>query len=128
VSGVVGRGAGRGRQLGVPTINLTGLSPRKLLPPDGVYAVWVETRTGRFGGMMNQGGKPTFRDGSRTLEAHLFDFDGDLYGQPVRIEWVERIRDTRRFTTLDELKAQLAQDRAGAGAILVSAVNDNRGG
>lgn len=127
VSGVVGRGEQRGRLLGVPTINLDGVSPRKLLPPDGVYAVWVETRRGRYGGMMNQGGKPTFEDGRRTLEAHLFGFDGDLYGQPVRIEWVERVRDVRKFGSIEDLQAQLARDRASAGAILAPGLPDPSG-
>lgn len=121
VSGVVEQGERRGRELGIPTINLADVGPRKLLPPDGVYAVWVETRRGRFGGMMNQGSRPTVSDGRRILETHLFGFEGDLYGERVRIEWVKRIRDTRRFASLDELKAQLAHDRASAGAILAPA-------
>lgn len=118
VSGTVSEGEKRGRQLGVPTINLADVPPQKLLPPDGVYAVWVETPHGRHGGMLNQGGKPTFDDGRRTLEAHLFDFEGDLYGERVRIEWVERIREIQRFPSIEELKSQLAHDRAGAEAIL----------
>ena len=84
VVGRVGQGEQRGRLLGVPTINLSELSPRKLLPPDGVYAVRVEWRGGRAGGMMNQGPRPTFQDGRRVLEAHIFDFEGDLYGEWVR--------------------------------------------
>ena len=57
--------------------------------------------------MMNQGPKPTFGDGRRTLEAHLFDFDGDLYGEWVRIEWVERLRDVERFASVEALQQQL---------------------
>src|SRR5439155_553905 len=60
VRGIVERGAGRGRTIGVPTANLAAPDPRKLLPPDGVYAVWVETQGKRHGGMMNQGPRPTF--------------------------------------------------------------------
>jgi riboflavin kinase / FMN adenylyltransferase len=127
VSGTVGRGEQRGRLIGVPTINLADIPPRKLLPPDGVYAVWVETRRGRHAGMMNQGGKPTFQDGRRTLEAHLLGFEGDLYDEPVRIEWVERIRDVRRFGSIDDLQAQLARDRASAGAILAPGLPDPSG-
>jgi riboflavin kinase / FMN adenylyltransferase len=118
VVGRVGEGERRGRLLGVPTINLTELSPRKLLPPDGVYAVAVEWRGGRVGGMMNQGPRPTFQDGRRVLEAHLFDFDGNLYGEWVRIEWVERLRDTERFASIEHLKAQLQHDRERALAVL----------
>ncbi|HEU5050609.1 MAG TPA: riboflavin biosynthesis protein RibF [Gemmatimonadales bacterium] len=121
VSGRVERGAGRGRTIGVPTINLAAPPARKLLPPDGVYAVRVDTPVGRFGGMLNQGGRPTFGDTGRNLEAHLFGFEGDLYGRAVRVEWVARIRDVRRFASADELKSQLAHDRARAEALLAEA-------
>jgi len=117
LSAVVAHGAKRGRSIGVPTVNLP-VPPRKALPPDGVYAVWVEWPGGRSGGMLNQGPRPTVGDLARTIEAHLFDFDGDLYGAWVRIEWVERIRDIRRFESLDGLKAQLAEDARAARRIL----------
>jgi len=118
VSGVVGHGEHRGRLIGVPTINLADLPPQKLLPPDGVYAVRVEWRGGRAGGMMNQGPRPTFHDGRRILEAHLFDFDGDLYGDWVRIEWVERLRDVKRFASIEALQQQLERDRIMARSVL----------
>jgi riboflavin kinase/FMN adenylyltransferase len=118
VTGKVVPGEHRGRLLGVPTINLGEVPAEKLLPPDGVYAVWVEWRGGRVGGMMNQGGKPTFGDGRRSLEAHLFGFEGDLYGEWVAVEWVERLRDVRRFGSADELQDQLARDNARARAVL----------
>ena len=125
--GVVGRvaqGERRGRLLGVPTINLSELSLRKLLPPDGVYAVQVEWRGGSAGGMMNQGPRPTFQDGRRVLEAHIFDFDGDLYGEWVRIEWVEHLRDIERFGSTDhlqqQLQLQLERDRIRALAALAA--------
>jgi riboflavin kinase / FMN adenylyltransferase len=121
VVGRVGEGERRGRLLGVPTINLSELSHRKLLPPDGVYAVRVEWRGGSAGGMMNQGPRPTFQDGRRILEAHIFDFDGDLYGEWVRIEWIERLRDIQRFGSLAQLKQQLERDRASAVAALGAA-------
>lgn len=121
VVGRVGQGERRGRLLGVPTINLSELSTRKLLPPDGVYAVRVEWRGGSAGGMMNQGPRPTFQDGRRILEAHIFNFDGDLYGEWVRIEWIERLRDIQRFGSLDQLKQQLERDHAGAVAALAAA-------
>ena len=118
VVGRVGQGERRGRLLGVPTINLTEISPRKLLPPDGIYAVEVEWRSGRAGGMLHQGSRPTFHDGRRTLEANLFDFDGDLYGEWVRIEWVQRLRDIERFDTVEHLKVQMQDDRHRALAAL----------
>jgi riboflavin kinase/FMN adenylyltransferase len=124
VSGVVGHGERRGRLLGVPTINLSGVPPQKLLPPDGVYAVRVEWRGGRAGGMMNQGPRPTVQDARRSLEAHLFDFDGDLYGEWVRVEWVERLRDVERFASLEALQQQLQRDRARALAVLAASGPD----
>jgi riboflavin kinase/FMN adenylyltransferase len=121
VSGRVGHGERRGRLIGVPTINLVEVPPQKLLPPDGVYAVRVEWRGGLAGGMMNQGPKPTFQDGRRSLEAHLFDFDGDLYGEWVRIEWVERLRDVKRFASVEALQQQLERDQSRARAVLAAA-------
>lgn len=113
ISGVVMSGAQRGRSIGVPTINLP-VPPRRVLPPDGVYAVRAEWPGGRTGGMMNQGPRPTVGDMTRTLEAHLFDFEGDLYGQWVKLEWVARLRDIQRFESLDALRRQLAKDRERA--------------
>jgi riboflavin kinase/FMN adenylyltransferase len=118
VSGTVGRGAGRGRQLGVPTVNLTDVPPQKLLPPDGIYAVEVEWRGGRAGGMMHQGPRPTFADGRRTLEANLFAFEGDLYGEWVRITWVKRLRDVEHFASVQQLMDQMERDRVDALAAL----------
>jgi riboflavin kinase/FMN adenylyltransferase len=121
VSGRVVEGERRGRLIGVPTINLADLPPQKLLPPDGVYAVRVEWRGGRAEGMMNQGPKPTFQDGRRSLEAHLFDFDGNLYGEWVRIEWVERLRDVERFPSVEALQQQLDRDRTRAREVFAAA-------
>lgn len=128
VRGTVVPGAGRGRLAGVPTINLAPPDRRKLLPPDGVYAVWVEIGGGgaepgergirRYGGMMNQGPRPTFHDDTRTLEVHLFDFAGALYGETVTVEWVRRLRDVEAFPSVDALMAQLERDRLAARASL----------
>jgi riboflavin kinase / FMN adenylyltransferase len=121
ISGDVQRGAGRGRALGFRTINLSSLAPRKLLPPGGVYAVRVESPRGRFGGMMNLGPRPTFNESSVQLEAHLFDADVDLYGARVRVELIERLRETRRFETPQALSAQLALDEVAARRALLPA-------
>ncbi len=118
ITGQVIAGERRGRVLGVPTINLGAAPGRKQLPPDGVWAVWVEWRGGRAGGMLNQGPRPTFGDARRSLEAHLFGVDADLYGEWVRIEWVARLRETRRFAGPDDLVAQLGRDRRAAEAVL----------
>ncbi len=114
VTGVVEAGAGRGRGLGVPTANLAPPHPKKLLPPDGVYAAYVAWRGERHGAMLNLGPRPTFGEASRKLEAHLFDFAGDLLGATVTIEFVRRIRDVMRFASPAELVAQLERDRADA--------------
>jgi len=120
IRGVVQGGAGRGRTIGVPTINLAPPDPNKLLPPDGVYAVWVVIGTRdsgpgtRVGGMMNQGPRPTFGEQARALEAHLFDFAEDLYGETVTVEWVERLRDVQAFPSREALVAQLEHDARAA--------------
>lgn len=110
VSGTVAHGAGRGRLLGFRTLNVAVPSPRKLLPPAGVYAVRVQTPTGAFAGMMNLGPRPTFGESDIALEAHLFDADGDWYGSRVRVDFIARLRDTKKFSGPDELIAQLARD------------------
>jgi riboflavin kinase / FMN adenylyltransferase len=118
--GVVERGAGRGRTIGVPTLNLTPAEPRKLLPPDGVYAVRVQLpgRRGTYGGMMNQGARPTFGVHARGLEIHLFDFSGDLYGETVTVEWVRWLRDVQTFASRQALVDQIERDAVAARAIL----------
>jgi len=114
LSGRVVRGEGRGRTLGVPTINVGEVPERKLLPPDGVYAARVEWAGGIAGGMLNQGARPTFGESRRGVEVHLFGVDADLYGQWVRVEWVERLRDVKRFGSVEQLQEQLKRDRAAA--------------
>jgi riboflavin kinase/FMN adenylyltransferase len=116
VLGVVERGAGRGRTIGVPTLNLPVPDARKLLPPDGVYAVWVRwgEDARQVGGMMNQGSRPTFGVADRALEVHLFDVDVELYGQTVWVEWVRRLRDVQVFPSREALVEQLTRDRAAA--------------
>lgn len=123
VSARVEHGAARGRTIGFPTLNLA-VGPRKLLPPDGVYAVVVETPLGRFGGMMNQGHRPTFDDGRRVLEVHLFGFEGDLYHRWVRVTWVAPLRAIRRFDGVADLQQQLLVDRTLAMATLAAETPD----
>jgi riboflavin kinase/FMN adenylyltransferase len=124
VSGRVEPGEHRGRSIGVPTVNVAP-PVGKLLPPDGVYAVRVEWGGGVAPAMMNQGGRPTFGGGRRWLEAHLFDFDGDLYGREIRIEWVAWLRSIQRFDSLDALRQQLSRDRAAAHTALDRAATSN---
>jgi riboflavin kinase/FMN adenylyltransferase len=120
VAGRVAQGVGRGRLLGFPTINVPLPGPRKLLPPQGVYAVKVQTPAGPLGGMLNLGPRPTFGDSSIGIEAHLFDSESNLYGLPVRIDFIRRLRDTRSFPDAAALAAQLERDAQEARAILAA--------
>lgn len=114
LSGRVIGGERRGRLMGYPTLNLESPSAQKLLPPDGVYAVRVQTPRGECRGMLNLGPRPTFGDTVRRIEAHLFDVTYDLYDAAVRIDFVARLRDTRSFADATALARQLGQDEAAA--------------
>lgn len=114
LGGRVSRGDQRGRLLGFPTINIPIVSPRKLLPPQGVYAARVQTPIGAFGGMMNLGPRPTFADASTTVEVHLFDVAEDFYGMRVRVDFLARLRDVVKFEGPNALMAQLQRDEAAA--------------
>ena len=119
-SGRVVSGEGRGKLLGFPTLNLELASRRKLLPPHGVYAVYVEGKDAAFGGMMNLGPRPTFGDERVMLEVHLFDATGDWYGKSVRVEFVSRLRDTVKFAGPAELVQQLRRDAEQARSALTA--------
>lgn len=116
VTGRVAMGDQRGRTIGFPTANLS-LDPAKALPL-GVFAVTVATDAGTFGGMANVGPRPSFPDDPPSLEVHLFGFDGDLYDRTITVRFHRKLRDQRRFASLDELKAQLAADERAARAAL----------
>ncbi len=119
--GVVVPGNQRGRDIGYPTLNIQIASLRKLLPPEGVYAVRAQSSRGAFGGMMNLGARPTFGEFDRTLEIHLFDVAGDWYGEPVSVELIRRLRDTVRFADINALIAQLGKDAESARLALTQA-------
>ncbi|MCC6245251.1 MAG: bifunctional riboflavin kinase/FAD synthetase [Gemmatimonadaceae bacterium] len=120
VSGRVVPGDQRGRQLGYRTLNLETPPATKLLPPDGVYAVRVQTPRGPCDGMLNLGGRPTFGDSSRRLEAHVFDAEADWYGATIRVDFVAWIRATRPFPSPTDLVRQLADDEKVARALLAT--------
>ncbi|WP_448565905.1 riboflavin biosynthesis protein RibF [Thermus sp.] len=106
--GVVVEGDKMGQRLGFPTANLA-VHPLKVLPP-GVYAVEAEGAFGRYKGVANVGFRPTLGGGERRLEVHLLGFWGDLYGEEMRVRFLKRLREERRFPSLEELKAQIARD------------------
>lgn len=114
LGGQVIRGASRGRIIGFPTANVAVPSPRKLLPPEGVYAVRVQTPVGPHDGMLNLGPRPTFGDVEAVVEAHLFDANLELYGARLRVDFVARLRDTQKFSGVEALKAQLNRDAINA--------------
>lgn len=106
--GQVGTGQRRGQQLGFPTANLE--RAETLLPADGVYAVRAIWQGQTWPAAANVGPNPTFGEQARKVEVHLIDFQGDLYGQPLAVDFVERLRDTRPFAGVAELVAQLVKD------------------
>jgi len=117
MTGKVIRGDGRGRGLGFPTANLSIDHPRKLLPADGVYAMWAEMDGARFPAVMNIGVRPSFRAG-RAIEVHLLDFRDTVYGATVSGKLVEKIREEKQFDHPEALSEQIAQDIARARALL----------
>ena len=112
--GVVEHGDARGRTLGFPTANLGGVE--EMLPAYGVYAVRVcrEREGTTQGGVMNIGVRPTVSGMSLRIEAHLFDFDGDLYGATLGVELIARLRGEQKFAGIDELRVQIAKDAENA--------------
>jgi riboflavin kinase/FMN adenylyltransferase len=116
LDGVVVKGDGRGRSIGFPTANVD--THGELLPASGVYAVRVRTGDRWHGGAANIGTKPTFGGSAVTVEVHLLDWSGDLYGQEVRVEFLERLRAERRFASVSELTAQIKRDVEEARVVL----------
>ena len=111
ISGIVAHGNERGRLLGYPTANLELVDAHVAIPLGGVYAVRAYVDGGVYGGMANIGKNPTFGDVEKPrLETNIFGFSGDIYGKTLTIEFVQRIRGEVKFTGIDALKAQLAQD------------------
>ena len=107
----VGHGRQLGRTIGIPTANLVA-PPHVLLPKRGVYAAKITLPDGRaFGGVTNVGVRPTVNNGQDvTVEPWILDFDGDLYGQAIRVEFFRRLRDERKFESLDALRSQIETD------------------
>jgi riboflavin kinase/FMN adenylyltransferase len=125
MTGEVVRGEGRGRDLGFPTANLA-FAYRPALPPLGIYAGLVTSMastSARIGALVSIGRRPTFhQDGDVVVEANLLDWDGELYGQDLRLELVTRLRDEQRFDSAEELTAQMERDETVARAALAEIV------
>jgi riboflavin kinase/FMN adenylyltransferase len=116
LSGPVVHGRERGRKIGFPTANIQ--SRTECLPPDGVYATRLILDDGPHASITNIGMRPTFAEPERTIEAHVFDFDRDIYDMEVRLELIERIRPERKFDSGAALAAQIGEDLQRARAIL----------
>ncbi|GCD77442.1 riboflavin biosynthesis protein [Thermaurantimonas aggregans] len=123
LTGTVIRGHQIGESIGFPTANILNNNPHKIIPGDGVYAVWVtfvSDPAERRMGMCNIGYRPTVSTGGfKTIEVHIFDFHGNLYGQILKIEFVSRLRAEQRFSDLKALKNQLEKDQIQALRILM---------
>jgi len=112
LSGEVIKGDGRGRQIGIPTTNLKIDNPQKLLPKKGVYSCRVHVDGKTYNGVTNIGYRPTFHihpDGL-SVECHILDFDQEIYGQKIRLEFLRRLRDERKFNSADELVKAIKND------------------
>ncbi|WP_087504936.1 bifunctional riboflavin kinase/FAD synthetase [Neiella marina] len=113
LTGRVVHGDALGRTIGFPTANV--LMKRQVIPVQGVYAVEAELANGRLvSGMANIGRRPTVKGTRPQLEVHLFDFNGDLYGQRIKVDLVAKLREEQSFASVDALKDQLAQDKVVA--------------
>lgn len=114
IRGTVTTGDARGRTIGFPTANIAGVHPSKIVPRNGVYAVRAMATgfPGPLSGMMNIGSRPTFDGRDLRMEVHFFDFDGDLYGASLGIQFIEWLREEQKFDSVEALIRQLNEDRA----------------
>jgi riboflavin kinase/FMN adenylyltransferase len=107
----------RGRILGFPTANLD-IKPQQALPGNGIYATITQVNATRFPSATNIGIRPTFGEGTKTVETHLLNYKGDLYGKEIKVEFVQKLRDEKRFPSSEELKKQIEKDVRKVEALL----------
>jgi riboflavin kinase/FMN adenylyltransferase len=119
ITGTVIRGDQIGRQLGYPTANIVVEEKYKLIPADGIFAVTVTVAGNQYKGMAYIGSRPTVNGLTRNIEVNIFDFDQEIYNQAIRMEFHHYVRGDVKFTSLDELKVQLAKDKEDVLALLV---------
>jgi riboflavin kinase / FMN adenylyltransferase len=118
LSGVIVKGKQLGRTIGFPTANIQVREIAKLIPSDGVYAVKVYYNEKVFGGMLNIGNRPTVDGTFQTVEVNIFDFNQEIYGENLTVEFLQKIRNEQKFNGLDELKGQIAKDKITCEGIL----------
>ena len=117
IRGKVVEGFKRGRQIGFPTANIQ-LAGESQIPPEGVYAVYIVLDGNKYKAMLNIGKNPTFGNQEQSIEAHIVDFNSDIYGKTLDCGFIERIRDEKKFNGIEELKKQLALDAIAVQKIL----------
>lgn len=118
LNGTVIHGDKRGKEIGFPTANIKSQNEKKVIPKNGVYAVWVRYENSYYKGMMNIGERPTFNGNSIVLEVHILDFKRDIYGKDVQLQFVKRMRDEQQFKGKEELKNQLKKDEKAIRSVL----------
>jgi riboflavin kinase/FMN adenylyltransferase len=112
--GTVVHGMGRGRTLGFPTANISAPPPDKLLPAEGIYAVRASMGSDLRSGLLHLGPRPTFAGSPPTIELYVLDFERDIYGERVVVEFLKKLRDVRPFGSAAELVDQMREDREEA--------------
>ncbi len=118
VRGIVIDGDKIGRTLGYPTANISVGNPYKLIPADGIYAVYVTAEGKKYKGMLSIGYRPTVGGTKKMIEVNIFDFNSDIYGQRIEISFVKWLRAEEKYNSLDELKVQLGKDKADSLKVL----------
>lgn len=116
--GIVVRGEGRGHALGFPTANIEIGDGEKLVPPAGIYAVRGIVRSGSYDGALHIGPRPTFQGSPPSIELHLIDFDGDIYGEEVRVDFFRWLRAVQPFDSVASLVDQMREDVEEARAVM----------
>ncbi|MBE6287321.1 MAG: bifunctional riboflavin kinase/FAD synthetase [Mediterranea massiliensis] len=117
--GIVVGGYRNGREIGYPTANLQVTENDKLIPADGVYAVQVTIERENYGGMLSIGRRPTFKNGdNRSIEVHIFDFQKDIYNEPIEVAFIAHTRNILSFDSINELVTQLSKDKEEVKALL----------
>ena len=120
IEGVIAQGKQLGRTIGFPTANLQSAGEVNL-QLRGVYAAWFEVDGERLPCMVNIGHHPTLPEGAPTIEAHIFDYSGDLYGKNAAVELVSLLRPEQKFPSVEQLRLQLERDKARSLEILKKA-------
>jgi len=121
IYGEVIKGKGIGKEIGFPTANID--AGNQMLPPSGIYAIRAKLNDKMFDGVLSMGVRPTFGDNQFQIEAHLFDFDGSIYGQMIEIFFIEKIRDEKAFSSVEELINQIKRDIEEAREILEAEIS-----